>query len=44
MTLLTIAPVDLDGPCSQVSKNHARVHGPCWQKALLCNAFCQHDP
>jgi len=27
MTSLTIASVDV--PCSRVSKNDARVHGPC---------------
>jgi len=29
MTSLTMAPADLDGPCSRVSKNDAGVHGPC---------------
>ena len=29
MTSLTTAPADIDGRCSRVSKNDARVHGPC---------------
>jgi len=29
MTSLTLAPADLDGPCSRVPKNDARVHEPC---------------
>jgi len=29
MMPLTIAPANLDGPCSLMSRNDARVHGPC---------------
>ena len=29
MTSLTIAPADLDGSYSRMSKNDARVYGPC---------------
>jgi len=43
MTSFTIAPADLDDPCSLVSKNDARVHGPCWQKAV-CVFGREHDP
>ena len=25
-------------------QNDTRVQVPCWQKALSCNAFCQHGP
>ena len=46
-----VAPLDR-GPCSRVdnAREHGscvpitRVHGPCWQKALHDNAFCQHGP
>jgi len=35
MTSLTIAPADLDSLCSRVSKNDARVHGPCCRYVKL---------
>ena len=38
MKSLTIAPVDLDGPRSLVSKNDARVHGPCSGPVIIQDA------